>query len=148
MFRISIFFGLLLVSLGLGYYVVTTFNDNPQMTALIPVIPGAIIGVCGMISLFPKLRKHAAHAAALIGLLGFLAGLGRGVMTLGKEDSSLLALSEQFLMAVICLVYLVFCVRSFISARKAMKAEAGALSPESEDARPAAQPEDPPTAEN
>lgn len=133
MSKISIFFGLLLVTLGLAFFVAT---GSEKVTALIPTFLGTAIGVFGMVSLVPKLRKHAAHGAALIGLIGVLGGLGMGTKTVmaGNVERPA-AVIEQFLMGVICVVYLVFCVKSFIAARKAMKAaNAGATATPSDDA--------------
>lgn len=122
MSKISIFFGLLLVTLGLAFYVAT---GSEKITALIPSFLGAAIILLGTIALVPKYKKHAAHGAALVGLLGILGGLGMGLKTVmaGNVERPL-AVAEQFIMGIICIVYLVLCVKSFISARKAMKAAA------------------------
>jgi hypothetical protein len=123
MSKISIFFGLLLVTLGLAFYVATG-SESP--TALIPLIPGVLIGVSGAVAFVPKYRKHAAHGGALVGLLGFIASAGRLAMVIRKEEVPVVATVEMFLMAAICILYVGFCVKSFIAARKAMKAEAAA----------------------
>ena len=122
MSKISIFFGLLLVTLGLAFYVAT---GSEQTTALIPTFLGCFIMLLGMIALVPKFRKHAAHGAALAGLIGILGGLGMGLKTMisGNVERPP-AVAEQLIMGVICVGYLAFCVKSFISARKAMKASA------------------------
>ena len=127
MSKISIFFGLLLVTLGLAFYVAT---GSEKITALIPTFLGVPIMILGLIALVPKYRKHAAHIAALFGLFGVLGGLGMGLKTVmsGTVERPL-AVAEQFIMGIICVVYLVLCVKSFISARKAMKAEAAAAPP-------------------
>ena len=141
MSKISIFFGLLLVTLGLAFYVAT---GSEKITALIPAFLGAAIGLLGMVALVPKYRKHAAHGAALVGLIGILGGLGMGLKTVmsGPVERPL-AVTEQFLMGIICVVYLFFCVKSFIAARKAMKAEAAGApdTAESPGAAPAAESE-------
>ena len=122
MSKISIFFGLLLVTLGLAFYVAT---GSEKTTALIPAFLGVVIGILGLVALVPKFKKHAAHGATLAGLLGVFGGLGMGLRTVmaGNVERPL-AVVEQFLMGAICVVYLFFCVKSFIAARKAMKAEA------------------------
>ncbi|MEM8736570.1 MAG: hypothetical protein AAGG44_20230, partial [Planctomycetota bacterium] len=67
--------------------------------------------------------------AATVGLLGGLACIGRGSMGLGKffsGDPSLNLRSFTFvwLTAVICVIFVVMCVFSFIAARKQREAEA------------------------
>ena len=122
MSKISIFFGLLLVTLGLAFYVAT---GSENTTALIPTFLGCLIMLLGVIALIPKFRKHAAHGAALAGCLGVLGGLGMCLKTVTSGNVERpLAVAEQFIMGTICVVYLVFCVKSFIAARKAMKASA------------------------
>lgn len=98
-----------------------------SVTALIPAFVGAILLVCGLLSFNEGMRKHAMHAAVSIGLLGFLAGAGRGAMGLGKffsGDPSLNTRSFIFvwLMAILCLVFVVMCVNSFIQTRKRREA--------------------------
>ncbi|MGK0185045.1 MAG: hypothetical protein ACI9R3_000820 [Verrucomicrobiales bacterium] len=128
MSKISIFFGLLLVTLGLAFYVAT---GSEKVTALIPSFLGAVIILLGAVALVPKFKKHAAHGAALAGLLGILGGLGMGlkaVMSAGDIEHPL-AVTEQFIMGIICVFYLILCVKSFIGARKAMKAAATTATP-------------------
>ena len=121
MSKISLFFGLLLFTVGLAFYVAT---GSEMVTALIPAFLGGLIGILGLVALVPKFRMHAAHVAALVGLIGVLGGLGMGLKTAFSGDIERpLAMVEQLLMGAICLVYLGFCVKSFIQARKAMKAE-------------------------
>ena len=79
--------------------------------------------MCGLLALKESLLKHAMHAASVIGLLGAIAGAGRGAMGLGKffsNDPSLNPRSFLFvwLMALICSVFVILCVRSFIAAKK------------------------------
>jgi len=68
------------------------------------------------------------HLAVLIGLLGFLAGAGRGAMGLSKMvsgDPNLNYRSMTFvwLMALLCGLFVILCVNSFIEARKRRSAE-------------------------
>ncbi|MDA0814114.1 MAG: hypothetical protein O3C21_17205 [Verrucomicrobia bacterium] len=54
-----------------------------------------------------------------------LGGLGMGLKTVASGNiEHPFAVTEQFMMGIICVVYLVFCVKSFIAARKAMKVSA------------------------
>lgn len=125
---IAIIFGLLLSALGaVGYLkpdvVGTTSADAPSITALIPAFFGIALILCGLITLAnPNLRKHAMHIAAVVGLLGLIGALMRPVMNLikGTElnfDSAPLRLQGG--MALLCLIFLFLCIRSFIAARRA-----------------------------
>ena len=158
MAKTTIVFGLVLIALGvLGYAGAGTgasdaptaesaaadegaeqaYDAKPKksVTALIPAFVGGVILICGFLALHDGLRMHAMHGAVLVGLLGFLAGVGRGGMGLGKFLSGDPSLNERsflfvWLMALICGVFVVLCVQSFIAVRKRRKAEeaAGAAS--------------------
>ena len=119
MAKVAIGFGIVLIALGLyGYLSVDEVARSK--TALIPAIAGALLAICGVIALNPSLRKHAMHAAAVVGLLGFLAPLGRVIpQTIRGNPPSGLAGFSQVTMSVLCLIFLILCVRSFIAARKA-----------------------------
>ena len=125
MAKVAIGFGVVLILLGLyGYFGVDEISRSK--TALIPAIAGALLTVCGLIALNPAMRKHAMHGAAVVGLLGFLAPLGRMIpQTIKGNPPSGLAGFSQVTMSVLCLIFLILCVRSFIAARKAR--QAGAL---------------------
>lgn len=100
-------------------------------TALIPALFGVVLLVCGLISFKPAARKHAMHAAAGISLLGGAAGLMRGVPGLigllsGDPDVNRRTVIFLWLMVLVCFGFVFAAVNSFISARKAREAEAGA----------------------
>lgn len=113
--RIAITFGVLLILLGVGFYVPTR-----AFTALIPAIFGLLLILCGWVATNPKLRMHAMHVAALLGLLGTGFPLARALPAAIRGNLSL-AVIEQLIMAVLSLIFVVLCVRSFIAARKARK---------------------------
>src|SRR5262249_11925496 len=97
-------------------------------TALIPSAIGALLASCGLIAIRPSLRKHVMHLAAVVGLLGAVAGLWRGLAGLpdllkGTAERPA-AVKQQLTMGIICLVFLILCVRSFILARRRRKAQA------------------------
>jgi hypothetical protein len=77
-----------------------------------------------------KKRMLWMHIAVTVGLLGFLGAGSRAVMELVKahgqslSDTAAVAVRFQEAMAVICLVYVALCVRSFIAARRGGKLEA------------------------
>jgi hypothetical protein len=117
MARIAIVCGLLLIGVGVGGWIAT---DRASWTALIPAKFGVVLILLGLLALKENLRKHAMHAAALIGLIGFVVPLIRVAPDLGKLFSA----PEPKLLAnvatsLICLVFVLLCVKSFIDARRA-----------------------------
>jgi hypothetical protein len=125
--------GVLSILLGVGLFAFASADGSRPLTALIPVIPGAIFVVLGALARKPSLRKHMMHAAAIVALLIVLAGLGMGVPKLVKYYSDSLpagttprplAYWGQIALAVIFGVFEVLCVRSFIAAAKTRRAAA------------------------
>lgn len=115
--------GVLLIVLGASFYVGT---GSEHFTALIPAFAGGVFVLLGVLGFKDGLRKHVMHAAAALGLLGFLAGAGMGVPKLVKHLSGdpierPAAALEQALMGLVCLVFVILCVRSFIAARRARR---------------------------
>lgn len=124
MAKITIGLGLVLIVLGLGGYFGT---GRESWTALIPALFGLPLVLLGLIALKEHLRKHAMHVAAVIGLLGF-AGTVKGLMKLpvlltGGELARPAAGAVQAAMAIVCLLFVLLCVRSFIKARRAGAAQ-------------------------
>jgi hypothetical protein len=111
---------------GLGQYFGT--GEARSITVWIPSWVGTALIVCGLLALKGSWLKHAMHAAAMIGLLGLLAALSRVIPKLialgrGEELQSphVESFHSQVAMAVLCGVFVVVCVRSFIAARKRRK---------------------------
>ncbi len=122
---ITITFGVLLIALGGGLYG-TSEPERRSFTALIPALFGIVLIIAGAIARNDKARKHAMHLAAAVGLIGCLAGLIRGTMAYFAETVNHRAAGGQVAMGVLCGVFVVLCVKSFIDVRKARKAaEAG-----------------------
>jgi len=122
----AIVIALLLIGLGLfGYSQATEKEDTGKksMTSMIPAFFGAPILVCGVLALDPKKRKHAMHGAATVGLLGFLGAASMAPKAYSAGGFSSLKFQVQGGMAVLCLIFVVMCIRSFIAARKEMQAE-------------------------
>lgn len=120
----SINFGRLLIVLGViayayGYFV----TPPPSVTALIPAVFGAVLMILGYIAKTKEsLRKHLMHGAVLVGLLGAIAT----AMSFLKIPALLNGTAErpaavivQMMMFLICLSFVILCVKSFIDARKA-----------------------------
>ena len=145
--KVAILFGLMLIALGAVGYFGSTPQSKPatepaagatagksaasepgkrSLTAFIPAAFGLLLLFCGAIGLQPGNRKLAMHFAAGIGLLGFVAGVVRLMMKLPailNSDPILnpRALMFSGLMGLICLVYVIMSVRSFIAARQQSK---------------------------
>ncbi len=119
MAKVTLLFAVLLIILGLGFYLGT---GSKAPTALIPTWFGVALGVFGMLAVSPSetRRKLFMHINVTIGLLGFLGAAGRAVyaMTAHRAPDQI-ALTAQLLMAGLLLIYVILCVRSFIAARRA-----------------------------
>jgi len=122
MAKAAIGFGIVLIILGIaGYYAAQA--DHRSLTAFIPSVAGVLLVICGAIGSDPDKRMHAMHGAVLVGLLGFLMAAGRILAkTMKGAPAEGLALFSQAAMAIICLIFVILCIRSFISARRARKA--------------------------
>ncbi len=121
MHHVTVAVGVILCAIGLfGYF--GSASENPSPTALIPAAFGVLLIALGIVAHKANARKHAMHAAAAVGLVGFLMAGGRGFMKLGLAASDDLTISRPvrlvLLMAIVCLVYVILCVRSFIAARR------------------------------
>jgi hypothetical protein len=124
MSRIAIVFGILLTLLGVGGYF---GSGGASKTALIPCVFGVLLILFGAVALKEKFRMHAMHGAALVGVLGFL-GAARGFAgvpaLLSGEAERPVAILSQVAMALLCLVFVGLCVKSFIDARRSREAAA------------------------
>jgi uncharacterized membrane protein len=119
MAKFSIAFGIILIILGLVSY----FGiSSESITALIPAFLGIPILVLGILALNEKYLKHTMHAAAVLMLLGFggtVSGLFKFFRMIGGEVFDRpSAITIQAIMAVLCLIFLIFAIKSFIDARK------------------------------
>ena len=120
MARIAIGLGVLLVLLGIGGYLGT---GRESFTALIPAVFGVPMAVLGVIGLRRGWRRYAMHAALVLALLG-VAGTARGAVKLpaliaGDELERPAAVAVQSTMCLLCVVFLILAVGSFIRARRA-----------------------------
>lgn len=118
---VTIGFGIALIVLGLGGYLYPGVNSP---TALIPAGFGLVFVVLGYLGRKDHLRKHVMHAAAALGLVGCVVPGIMGFPNLvrmlsGTEIQRPVAAVTQSVMAVICGVFVVLCVRSFVAARRA-----------------------------
>ena len=123
MAKITIGLGLVLIALGIGSYLGT---GRASVTALIPAFFGVPLLLLGLLALKESMRKHAMHIAAVMGLLGCGGTVG-GLMKLpvlltGGEVERPAAVAVQAAMAIVCFVFVLLCVWSFIKARRASTA--------------------------
>jgi uncharacterized membrane protein len=119
MAKFSIAFGIILIILGLVSY----FGiSSESITALIPTFLGIPILVLGWLAMNEKYLKHTMHAAAVLMLLGFggtVGGLIKFFRMLGGEVFERpSAITIQAIMASLCLIFLIFAIKSFVDARK------------------------------
>ena len=96
-------------------------------TALIPAAFGGLLVLCAIgVIVKPDLRKHIMHLAAVIGILGLVGGFVPMIRA-GDFDVAKPAVRNGLLMALICAIFVYFCVQSFIEARKAREAAGTAV---------------------
>ena len=109
--------GTLLVLIGILGYVNGVMTIHPSMTALIPAAVGIVLLLLGIFARMREgLRKHLMHAAAVVALLGFLSSAGRLVSKLGELTYNA-AVVSQVSMALVCLLFVILAVKSFMDAR-------------------------------
>lgn len=120
MTKLSINTGILLVILGFASYFLT---GAASATALIPSFFGfGFIGLGLLGRKSDSLRKHTMHGALLLAILG-LGGSFGGLVNIiraigGTMPERLEASVAQAVMAVICIIFLIAGIRSFVAARK------------------------------
>jgi hypothetical protein len=123
--KVTLIFAGLLIALGLAGYLGT---GSQHATALIPTWFGVALGIFGFLAISPNesRRKLFMHINVTIGLLGFLGGAIEAIRgyvhakSAGIEPDQI-ALASKVTMAGLLLVYIILCVRSFISARRSGK---------------------------
>ena len=115
---ISIACGTLLVLIGILGYVNGVMTNHRSVTALIPAFVGIVLLLLGVFARMREgLRKHLMHAAVVVALLGFLASAGR-LVSRANELSYNAAVVSQVSMALVCLLFVILAVKSFMDARR------------------------------
>ena len=89
-----------------------------SVTALIPVFIGVPVIILGIMAFDEKKIKHSMHAASVLILLGLIGSVYRFINknAMSNMDSASFIL---LLMIVICIIFLILAINSFIEARKA-----------------------------
>ena len=125
MAKVTLVFGVLLAALGLAGYLGT---GSIHFTALIPLWFGLALGLGGFLAISPsenrrKLFMNINVTVALLGFIGATVEAVRGYVhaTSAGMPPDQIALASKVTMAVLLLIYVVMCVRSFIAARRSGK---------------------------
>jgi hypothetical protein len=122
MAKLTIAFGILLMLLGITGYV-TTGSSHP--TALIPSGIGVLFVLFGVMANSDDSKKRMLwmHISVTVALLVFLGMIPSAIDTLklsrGVTFPHPIAVEEKGALCLFCLIYVLFCIRSFISARRA-----------------------------
>lgn len=118
MTKAAIISGVVLMGIGIAGYVHGVRNDRASLTALIPAAIGGVLFLLGLLAAAKEnLRKHLMHAAVLVALIGSIATAARLIPRLGEFDGSAAQLS-QLSTAIVCLIFVILAIRSFINARR------------------------------
>jgi len=120
MAKLTIVFGVLLILLAvIGF--VSTGSQHP--TALIPGGFGLIFILFGVTANTPDSKKRMLwmHISVTVALLAFLGTIPADIdafrLSRGVEFPHPIAVLEKAAMSLLCLLYVLFCIRSFVNAR-------------------------------
>jgi len=122
MAKLSITYGVVFILMGLiSYFGIS----SESITALIPTFFGIPMLILGWLGMNEKYLKHTMHGAAVLMLLGFLGTISGLIkffkMLSGVQQERPSAVTVQSIMALMCFIFLIFAVKSFIDARKNKK---------------------------
>ena len=122
MAKLTIVFGVLLVLVGIAGFVAT---GHTHPTALIPAYVGLLFILFGSLANTEDSKKRMLwmHIVVTLGLLGFLGTLPADIDVVRLAHGTVfphpIAIEEKAAMSLLCLLFVAFCVRSFIAARRA-----------------------------
>lgn len=117
--RLALIVGVALIVVGTWAYLISGPGASP--TALIPAVLGLLLVVAGVVARRGgAARRHAMHAAAAVALIGVLGSLGQLIaQPAAGSDHADIAQIAGLLNLVLCGVFLVAAIRSFVQARRA-----------------------------
>ncbi len=121
MAKLTIVFGVLLIVVGITGFLLT---GHTHPTALIPSLIGLLLAVSGGIAHTDDAKKRMLwmHIAVTVGLLGFLGTIKSAfdvfALSRGADLPHPIAIEEKAVTCLLCLLFVAFCVRSFIEARR------------------------------
>ncbi|MCU1319890.1 MAG: hypothetical protein JWP98_1408 [Edaphobacter sp.] len=122
MAKLTISLGILLILLAIIGFV---YTGSSHPTALIPAIFGLAFVLFGVMANTENSKKRMLwmHISVTVALLAFLSTIKADIQTIqlsrGVEFPHPAAVLEKASMSWLCLIYVLFCVRSFIAARRA-----------------------------
>ena len=123
MAKLTIVFGVVLTLVSVGFWIAT---GRVETAALHPAGLGVLLALCGWLANTENAKRRMLwmHIAVTLGLVGFLITGIRAVIQVVKGTTAVnpAAFAERVVVALICLVFVALCVRSFISARRARTA--------------------------
>ena len=119
--KLTIWFGVLIALVSVGFWIGT---GRTETAALHPAGIGVLLILCGALASTenPKKRMLWMHIAVTLGLIGFLTtGIRAGIALANGTAMSInpLGFEERVVIALISLIYVILCIRSFIAARRA-----------------------------
>ena len=122
MAKTTIGFGVVLILLGLGGYVL---SGGVSITALIPAFCGLPILILGVIAQRGYLQSFSLYGVLVLAVLGLL-GSVRGSIKLfslmvGGDVARPFAVLVQSFMAITCLVFIALWIKAFIDERRPEK---------------------------
>ena len=121
MAKVTIGLGTLLCVVASAGFIATGLSHP---TALIPAAVGMIFCVFGMLASSPQPKKRMLwmHVAVTFALLCFLGTIRADVdvfrLAHGASFAHPVAIEEKAAMSLLCLLFVLLCVRSFIAARR------------------------------
>ena len=123
MAKLTMVFGALLLVVSVGFW---GAMGRAELAALHPAGLGVLLILCGVLANTENSKRRMLwmHLAVTVGLVGFLITGVRAVIEVVKGTTAVnpAAFDERVVVALLCLVYVGLCVRSFISARSARTA--------------------------
>lgn len=121
MSKLTIGLGVLLILIAVAGFVAT---GSSHPTSLIPAGIGLLFCVFGVLagSPDPKKRMLWMHIAVTVALLLFLGTIPADIAVLrlsrGADLPHPIAIEEKAAMSLLCLLFVLLCIRSFIEARR------------------------------
>ena len=122
MARLTIVFGVLLIAVAVGAFYLDGGNHYPMLH---PAGLGVVLAVCGALGHTTDLKRRALwmHIAVVVGLIGVGFGLKGAIevfqLSHGAEFANPIGVEERALVCLISLIFVAFCIRNFIQARRA-----------------------------
>lgn len=120
MAKMTMVFGALLVAISLCFWLVM---GTAQTAALHPAGIGVLLILSGALANTENAKRRMLwmHIAVTLGLIGFLTTGIRATLELAHGFSSITNVAgfyERVVIALVCLIFVALCVRSFIAARR------------------------------